>query len=235
MNTQQRHLAIASAVVLLHLGALWALQTGLLRRAVQALVPTEILVQFIEPVLQTPPKPEPPKPEPKPELRPVLPEVVKKSFVPPPAPQPIAIADPTPAPNAPTGVTVSPPPAPIAAPVQAAAPAPVAAPPPAPAPPAPPAKTEPPVLDASYSANVDLFRAPAISVRLNEHGRVLLRLTITDTGVVSKAILVKSSGYERLDQAAIRGALQTRFKPATRAGIPVEVTHLLPVDYKESE
>jgi TonB family protein len=48
-------------------------------------------------------------------------------------------------------------------------------------------------------------------------------------------VLVKSSGYERLDQAAIRGALQTRFKPATRGGIAVEVTHLLPVDYKESE
>ena len=231
MNTQQRHLAIASAVVLLHVGALWALQAGLLRRAMQAIIPAEILVQFVEPVLLTPPKPEPPKPEPKP----VVPEVVKKSLVPPPAPQPIAIADPTPAPNAPTGVAVSPPLAPIAAPVQAAAPAPVAAPPPAPAPPPPPAKIEPPTLDASYNANVDLFRAPAISVRLNEHGRVLLRLTITEAGVVSKAVLVKSSGYERLDQAAIRGALQTRFKPATRAGIPVEVTHLLPVDYKESE
>ena len=36
-----RRLAIAASVVLFHMAALWAIQTGLLRRAVEVIVPAE--------------------------------------------------------------------------------------------------------------------------------------------------------------------------------------------------
>ena len=237
LSSTQRNIAIAGGIVLLHAGALYALQTGLLRRAVEVIVPVELLAAVIPPALLTPPPP----PAPPPAAPPPPPNapVPKTTATPPPAPQPVAIADTTPAPSAPTGVGAPQPPAPPAppAPVQAAPTPPAPAAPPAPPapPPAPPAPVQPPVLDASYSANADLFRPPPMSVRLNEHGRVMLRLTIGTNGSVVNASLVKSSGFERLDQAALKGARLTKFRPATRAGVPVEWTYLLPVDYPESE
>ncbi len=239
LSSTQRNIAIAGGIVLLHAGALYALQTGLLRRAVEVIVPVELLAAVIPPTpLTPPPPPAPPQAVPAPPNAPVP----KTAPTLPPAPQPVAIADASPAPSAPTGVAAPQPPAPPVAPAPAlAAPTPTASPapaaptaPPAP-PPAPPTPVQPPVLDASYNANADLFRPPPMSVRLNEHGRVMLRLTIGTNGSVVNASLVKSSGFERLDQAALKGARLTKFRPATRAGVPVEWTYLLPVDYPESE
>ena len=125
-----RNTAIALGVVALHVGALWALQSGLLRRAVEMVVPAEVLVEFIEPAkpIVTPP---PPAPQPKPQ--PVQKAPVKPAPLPP-APVPVAIADPTPAPNAPTGTTLPQPPAPPITVAVAPAPAPTPAATPAPAP-----------------------------------------------------------------------------------------------------
>ena len=44
-----RNLVIAGSVVALHVALLWALQTGLLRRAVEVVVPAQILSEFISP------------------------------------------------------------------------------------------------------------------------------------------------------------------------------------------
>jgi len=50
-------------------------------------------------------------------------------------------------------------------------------------------------------------------------------------GFASNVTLIKSSGYPRLDDAAIRGARKLKFKPATRAGVPIEMVYSLPVTY----
>ena len=44
-----RHVAIAAGVVLLHLLVLWALQSGLLRKTVEVLVPVQLLAEFVAP------------------------------------------------------------------------------------------------------------------------------------------------------------------------------------------
>lgn len=49
LKTSHRHLLIACSVVLFHLGALWAMQTGLIQRAVAAVLPVQLLSEFIEP------------------------------------------------------------------------------------------------------------------------------------------------------------------------------------------
>ena len=69
-----RNTTIALGVVALHVGALWALQSGLLRRAVEAVVPAEILVELIEPAkpIVTPPPPAPPVK--RPQLQPPQPQ-----------------------------------------------------------------------------------------------------------------------------------------------------------------
>ncbi|MDB5751730.1 MAG: energy transducer TonB, partial [Ramlibacter sp.] len=66
-----RNVAIAGGVVLLHVGVIWALQSGLLRRAVEVVVPIEILSQVITPPI---PKiaPQPPAPQPAPVPRQIV-------------------------------------------------------------------------------------------------------------------------------------------------------------------
>jgi len=83
-----RNALIAGSVVLFHVAALWALQSGLLRRAAEVVIPVEILSEFIEPPKpkELPPPP-PPPPAPKPQ--------VAKT---PPPPRPQAIREPKPTP-----------------------------------------------------------------------------------------------------------------------------------------
>src|SRR3954467_3290656 len=83
-----RNIVIGGSVVLFHAAALWALSNGLLRRAVEVIVPVQILSELV-----TPPQPKvaPPPPAPAPPP-PIQPRVVKKiERAPPPAPQPTAV------------------------------------------------------------------------------------------------------------------------------------------------
>ena len=68
-----RNAVIIGGVVLMHGAALWALQSGLLKRAVEVVVPAEILAEFIAP----PPPPAPPPPAPLPVAQPPKPEPPK--------------------------------------------------------------------------------------------------------------------------------------------------------------
>jgi protein TonB len=220
--SSRRHLAIAGSVVLFHVAALWALQTGLIRRAVEIIVPVEMLSQLIEPPT---PKVEPPPPAPRPP-EPVKQPVVKKTAPrPPPAPRPVAIADPTPAPNAPTGVLEPQPPAPpIAAPV-----APAEA-PPAPPAPATPARVELPSSNADYLQNPKPAYPP-ISKRLGEQGKVIVRVLIGTDGTAQNAEIRQSSGYERLDQAALATVLKWRYVPGKRGGVPEAMWFNVPINF----
>ena len=57
-----RNLRIVLTVLLLHGAALWALQTGLLRRTAELLIPAMMLADMAEPAVK--PEPEPPVPQP---------------------------------------------------------------------------------------------------------------------------------------------------------------------------
>ena len=216
-----RNTLIALAVVGFHLLAVWALQTGLLRRAVEIIVPAQILSEFIEPPA---PKAVPPPPPP---LPPLVKHPVAKQPVAPPAPQPVAIADPTPAPNAPVGITMpQPPPPPLAAAVIATpAPAPTAP----PAPPPPP-KVELPSTNAEYLQNPKPVY-PAMSKRLNEQGKVLVRVLIGADGAPQKSEIRQSSGFERLDQAAQNTVMAWRYVPGKRGGVPEAMWFVVPITF----
>jgi protein TonB len=216
-----RNLLIGGSVVLFHAGAIWALNNGLLRRAVEVIVPVQILSEMVTPPQ---PKAEPAPPPPPPAPPPVKPRVVKKiERVPPPAPQPIAIPEAPPAPAAPVGVTLpQPPAAPIAAPV---APTPA---PPAP-PPAPP-RIELPTSDADYLRN-PRPPYPAISKRLGEQGKVVVRVLIGADGLPQQAQVQQSSGYERLDQAARATAMKWRYVPGKRGGVPEAMWVNVPINF----
>ena len=59
-----RNTVIASGVVLFHVAALWALQSGLIRKAAEVVIPVEILSELIEPPKPKEPPPPPPPPPP---------------------------------------------------------------------------------------------------------------------------------------------------------------------------
>ena len=65
---------------------------------------------------------------------------------------------------------------------------------------------------------------PPISQRLGEEGVTLLAFTVTTDGGVSNVTVAKSSGSERLDDAAVSCAASWRYKPAIEAGHPVSVS-----------
>jgi protein TonB len=238
MPSSKRNIAIAGGVVLLHVGALWALQSGLLRRTAEVVVPVAIMTELITPPapkVAPPPPPPPPPPAPKP------PEPVRQAAprprpqpAPPPAPRPVAVPNLPPAPAAPVGVVAPQPPAPpIPAPV-AVAPAPPAPPPPAPsAPPAPapaPPRVELPSSDADYLQNPKPVYPP-ISKRLGEQGKVVVRVLIGADGTAQDAQLKDSSGYDRLDRAAIETARKWRYVPGKRNGVPEAMWFNVPINF----
>jgi len=55
---------------------------------------------------------------------------------------------------------------------------------------------------------------PPASQNLGEQGPVVLRLLVGPNGVVMKGEVVSSSGFDRLDQAALDALSQCRFNPA---------------------
>ncbi len=74
---------------------------------------------------------------------------------------------------------------------------------------------------------------PKESIHLKEQGRVLLGLTIGTDGGVSRAVVVKPSGHQRLDVAAAQFVKSHwRWQPATRAGKPVATTTRVSVLFK---
>lgn len=216
-------IAIASAVVLLHVGSLVALQSGLLVRAYEMVVPVEMISQIIEPPKPLPPA-TPPPPPPPPSAAP-RPEPVRtnKAVVLAPAPRPLAIADPAPAPNAPIVSPAPPAPLPpITAPVAAA---------PSPAPAAPPApKVELPRSDADHLNN-PVPPYPPVSKRLGEEGTSVVHIYVGADGLPQKAELRSSSGFERLDAAALAAVMKWRFKPGTRGGIAEAMWILQPIPF----
>lgn len=221
----QRHILIASSVLLFHIAAIWVLQTGLIRQAMGAVVPVEILSEFIPPPQPEVEPPPPPPPQPRPPSKPRA-QVVQRKTAPVaiPTPKPVAVADSTPTPHAPTGVIAAPVPTPspsppIQAPVAAAT---------TPAPVEP--KIELPSSDAEYLQNPDPIY-PAQSRRMGEQGKVVVRVLIGTDGLAQKVEIRQSSGFERLDEAALKSVKNWRYVPGKRAGVVQAMWFSVPINY----
>lgn len=213
-----RNAFIAGAVLLFHALAIWALQTGLLMRAVEIIVPVEVLAQMVElPTPKADPTPQKP-PEPVKQL------VSKPKQVTQVAPTLLAVADATPAPNAPSVQPIALP-APFVPTVEVATVA-------APAPPAPPTgpKIVLPSSDAAYLSNPKPPYPPT-SNRLREEGTVRVRVLVSATGSTLKVELSKSSGFVRLDQSALDTVPKWKFVPGKRDGVAEDMWFVIPIPF----
>jgi protein TonB len=108
-----------------------------------------------------------------------------------------------------------------------------------PQPPAPPQREEkiaeetpvsPPRFDAAYLNNPATVY-PNMSRRLREVGTVQLRVRVSTAGLPLEILMAKSSGYPRLDDAALTALRKWKFQPASRAGQAIEAWVLVPVEF----
>jgi len=171
------------------------------------------------PEVELRPKPLPPNPRVEPPPLPVPPPPVLS--VPEAAPSSRVVTPPPPEPL-PALATL---PAPAPAPLQAA-PAAVVTAPPAPAVEAVVA----PRFDADYLHN-PAPAYPALSRRLGEQGRVLLRVYVHADGAAGQVEMRESSGFERLDRAARETVSRWRFVPARQGERPVPAWVLVPISF----
>lgn len=183
------------------------------------------------------PAPEPPQPEitpPKP--LPAAPQPVKKKVQPKPVKKPDPVPEIQPEPQL-VSKAPEPVPAPTVAP-EPAPPEPVVETPPPPAEPQPAVtktpepveEVDPPRFNADYLDN-PAPRYPPLSRRMGEQGRVLLRVHVAAGGTAIEVVLHNSSGFERLDRAALETVKQWKFVPARQGDKPVDAWVIVPIQF----
>lgn len=213
--TPAQRRAVVAAILVLHGVAAWGLlQVDAVRQAVAQAGP--LFVDLIVPPAPVPapePSPQPP-PRPTPKTPPRAPVI---AAVPTPAPAPFVVEE---APREPA------PPAPIEPPVVAVE---------VPAPPAPQSlPAAPRELPASAIQYLEppapLY--PRASRRLGESGLVVVRVFVDADGRPRQLQILQSSGFVRLDEAALEGVRQARFKPPTDNGRPTAGWARIPIPFE---
>jgi protein TonB len=192
-------------IALLHAGGLWALmQIDSVRSAVVEAAP--IMVGLITLPPPEPPKPriEPPPPRPAPVKPKPKPQMIAAEI-----PQPAAIVAPPPEP---APVIEEPPPPPAAEPAAAA-------------------PIVPPSFVAAYLDNPPPAY-PASAKRLGETGTVVLRVRVNPQGRPDTVEVESSSGYSRLDRAAMDAVRKWKFVPAKQGDQAVAAWVLVPLNFE---
>jgi len=213
----KRSLFWFSLISLLHIAALsvaFSLTSAPVAKTIEKSISGVIIPLPPTPAVE-PPKAKPvqaEKPKPQPKTKPVV------------KPTPKPVAKPLAAPKAPASERA----------VQAA---PETAKPTPPAPTTPPAvakpepQSSPPVAVASTAVNkAPLY--PKLSRKLKEQGTVYLNVLVLKNGKVGDLNLQQSSGFSRLDQAAINAVRHWQFEPAKQLGQPVDLWFVQPVVFQ---
>lgn len=201
-----------AAIVAVHAGLFYLLQSGMLHHVVRAVMPQVVNVTFVA-------APTPPEQAPPPQTLQVAHQA--PAIAPPPLPLLNIQVENT--------ITVPPAPARVVheAPVAPAAPA-------QPAPVAVPSPATPRTVQGVEYVRPPQPVYPSISRRLGESGVVMLRVLISEKGMPEQAIVQKSSGSNNLDEAGRQAALRSVFKPYVEDGKPVAVYVIVPINFQLS-
>jgi protein TonB len=70
-----------------------------------------------------------------------------------------------------------------------------------------------------------------MSNRLGETGTVVVRVLIGADGTAQKAEIQRSSGFARLDKAALDAVLGWRYVPGKRGGVPEAMWYTVPIKW----
>ncbi|HEY2255097.1 MAG TPA: energy transducer TonB, partial [Variovorax sp.] len=72
---------------------------------------------------------------------------------------------------------------------------------------------------------------PAMSKRLGEQGKTLLRVLIGVDGLPKQVSIKTTSGYDRLDEAARAAVMNWRFVPGKRNGVAEAMEYDVPINW----
>jgi protein TonB len=208
LRQKSGQVAGAGVTILLHAAVIAVLlQFQPVRSAISQAVP--IMVSLITPSPAVEKPKEPPKP------LPVKPRI--KRVESPPDPPPL-IAAATQAPPPPTAAEPQP--------VTPVTPAPVASAPAA----TPSVSVVPPSFNAAYLNNPPPAY-PAVARRVGQQGKVVLRVLVNASGSPDRVEIRSSSGFDRLDDAALDTVKHWRFVPARQGDTPVAAWVLVPITF----
>jgi protein TonB len=91
-----------------------------------------------------------------------------------------------------------------------------------------------PRFDANYLSNPKPAYPP-LSRKLNEQGTVRLKVLVEDSGQPGKVDVAQSSGFERLDKAAVAAVSKWRFTPAKQGSVAVAAWVNVPIVFSLME
>jgi len=194
---------VLAIIIALHVGMFWLLNSGLSHQIIDV-----VLGPMETKMIEEAPKQDEPPPPPPPKIE------TPPPFVPPPEID-IAIAPDAPPTNAIQQTTTERPvaPPPIAQPTQAPVPR-----------TAPRSDSRRPLTQPEY---------PPSSRRAGEAGTVILEVLVLENGRVGDARVKQSSGFPRLDEAAVREVKRSwRLVPGTENGKPVQMWGQFAVTFK---
>ena len=226
-HSARSKVAVTAMVLAVHALALWGLQRLPGATPAPMVIPAQVIATFItpepEPIVMPEPMPLAP-PEPVVQPKPVPKPQPKPQPKPKPQPLPKAVASPDPAPaTAPTGTLdpeptapATPTPAPTAAQASATTDAPAAI-----------------VMPSSSAAYLNNPRPsyPAISKRMGEQGKVMLRVFVNAQGQPEQIQIQQSSGFDRLDKAAVDAVRRWKFTPGSRNGVAEAMWNIVPINF----
>ncbi|MES1196742.1 MAG: energy transducer TonB, partial [Steroidobacter sp.] len=97
----------------------------------------------------------------------------------------------------------------------------------------PPPASQPEIIPASAVQYLEptVLEYPRASRRLGESGHVMVRVYINEAGLPGEMQVTQSSGYNRLDAAALAAVKLTRFKPYTENGNAVAGWAFIPLNF----
>lgn len=72
---------------------------------------------------------------------------------------------------------------------------------------------------------------PQLARRRGWQGEVLLAIDVTASGIAAEPVVLRSSGFDLLDRAALEVARQWRFVPEQRNGLPMPTRVEVPVQF----
>ena len=227
VHSARYKVAVTAMVLAVHAVALWGLQRLPGATPAPMVIPAQVIATFITP------EPEPiVMPEPIP-LAPPEP-VVQPKPVPKPQPKPQPKPKPQPLPKA----VASPDPAPATAPTGTLDPEPTAPATPTPVPTAAQASTDTAapaaiVMPSSSAAYLNNPRPsyPSISRRMGEQGKVMLRVFVNAQGQPEQIQIQQSSGFDRLDKAAVDAVRRWKFTPGSRNGVAEAMWNIVPINF----
>lgn len=187
-----------SAIVLAHMGLAYALQHGLVSQVAQ-LLPREVVMTLIQPETAVPEQSKPKIVQSKKTLTQVTTAVT-------PPKTPIVTTNNTPNEQAIVAAATEAPV--VSAKAEVATQTPTGTPSPA------PIKT----VSAVEYIRAPKAEYPRVSRRMGEEGKVTLRVLVNEKGYAEKVDIQKSSGFQRLDEAARNALMQAIFKPYLEDG-----------------